>query len=354
MNQLFYPFSGYGLEMDAISNLMALRSFPEKQFTYTIPLVEGLYNSPVGINRLPTLFPSPEPLKKQQPFYQLQEQITNDSLPVRPNENSPQKETRAEEPLDGKSYSKYCLRFCRKLSKTVLEQIKDKKTLCNNIIDFCAEASNAVFVAYQLPKVNPTEYATLVRRFLDNNWDKFRVQMSYSYNKGICIVKYEHWASVFDRSALTKNFQEFALGMENSNSINYERIFNDEGLVNSLGRILYICSIIMVLTIVLKDENPKAKYLRTLEKADNFLTLVIKPSLFKNYNHRSGKFALECCGKCKICRSKLLSAEYAKELEKARRVKDTIKSSLDFTLSNTSKVTADQVSALYNLAVNYL
>ena len=348
---LSLPFLG----LETLSNPLAMRCLPTQQLSQQLLAFDSLYKSLAGLGYFPRET-APQllttPLVKS-PFYRTQELLSQNTT-VSESEKPLKTPPSLSSDSSNGNYSKHCLKFCRKLSTTLLEHIKSKSNLFTSSINFCAEISKTIFRSYQLPEPNSAEFAALLTDFFADTWSKFKAQMSYSHNKGICIVKSEDWGCIFDKNIMIKNFQSFVDSLEIQESNKVLKEFGNCGLVDSLGRILYHCSMILVLTVILKDSDPKAKYLRTLDKIDNFLTLAITPAIYKNYNHRSAKFALECCGKCKVCCSKTISPDFEKELERARKKKDMIKSFIEVTIPNIRELTSDQVASLYGFTSSYL
>lgn len=221
-------------------------------------------------------------------------------------------------------HSKDCLKFCRRISKILYESLNATRT-DNFISPFLTSASKVInsilAVAYGPESYYqiPVEDLNLVQtEILLKIWGRFKNLLSYHKNKKICIVKKEYWDVIFDRKVFRKYAKEACADLQKESSIKLVTSF--EGIFNSFSDIMFSINVLMVLTLIMKDDTEECgQFLRKMEVIDNLLVLIIEPGLFEYYNHRSGKFPNECCGKCKICCSKNIPLSLGITVDAARK-----------------------------------
>ena len=257
--------------------------------------------------------------------------------------NSPlmEKETKR----DKENYSKQCLKFCRRISNVFLKYILRDEGIAHEVFKLNAGVLKNFATALSLPAPSTYELIKIQIETLQRLWGKFRDHLAFSKNKKISIVQQEYWDLIFSKEASIKHLREDIKTLSGLWRTNEGRQLLQEDTVNELlARMMYCSSKMLVMYLILEDPFEKKSFSEGLEKMENFILLGLYPGFFKYYNHKSGKFALECCGKCKVCCSKLLPPNFLIELNSARR-------GLSFVISKLSEMSAWYGSKPFELVV---
>lgn len=252
-----------------------------------------------------------------------------------------------------RNHSKDCLTFCRKLSGIMLSQLSSKFNVCSEIIRLNAKAIGSLLRLLDLEEVEPIELEKLQTDILYQSWTQFKDLMTYRKNKKICIVKQEYWDLIFDKSVAIEEYQKIFAKIIGSEEKTYaSRLLKDTNFCVILSRMLYASNKLMALISILKDSTEKGASLRDLSTIDNFVILMLYPQHFKHYNHRGGKFALECCDKCKICGSKTVPKDFLLLLNDSRRRSEQLICELNGILDGFYSNHIGAVTSLMDIAVN--
>ncbi len=257
--------------------------------------------------------------------------------------------------LGKKSHSKDSLKFSRKIAKLLVENLASatEESVVSVFLRASSKIMNSIHTAFdEKAQVMPTE--DLIQSevsILQQIWKEFRDCLSYKKNNKICLVKPEHWNRIFNRKTFADQAIKACQLMKNDPSI--KLLLNNECLLKCFCDILFVVNLLMVFTLVIKDGSPKGgKFIKEIETADNLIVLMTNPDLFQYYNHRSGKFASECCGACKICRSKGIPVGFKSILENTRvktsMLIDTISKVFP---TNLQKIQEEQVIYLLSVVI---
>lgn len=228
-------------------------------------------------------------------------------------------------------YSRDSLKFCRKVTKLIEQQILLRSDLFQKMIGFNTTILQTFLHTLGIQQqIDPSDLNTLQIDCILSVWKKFSDVLSYRKNNKICLVKEEHWNLVFEKKTFTE-ITNSALSelLMTRRGKNLQILLNDTTFCEILSRMLYSTNKILTIISVLRDNSAKGEYIRGLATADNFILLVMMPELFKYYNHRGGKFALECCGKCKVCCSRAIPNDFGISLQQARQRKKEIINSIN-------------------------
>lgn len=222
-----------------------------------------------------------------------------------------------------KAHSKECLKFSRRLVKTMLKQFSAETSFTKSFLKVSAQVLNSILAVFGLEEIDTRSLVKDQMVIIKSVWEDLKNCLSYHKNKKICIVKAEYWANLFSLKIFTENTQEAIKKLDGSQLqqilVRYETIFN------SFSQILFAVNQLMTLTFILRDGSEKGgQFMRSIETLENLLVLMIDGSLFEFYNHRSGKFASECCGRCKICQAKSVPWNFQTLLLEARRKLNSI------------------------------
>lgn len=223
------------------------------------------------------------------------------------------------------NYSKDCLKFCRKIASTALEQLSAQNECTKAMINLNSSIIANLIANLNLNNLDTAQINELQANCLRELWLDFKDNLSYSKNKKICIVKQEYWNIIFEKSTSRKHLVRICNTISKADIQENVRIALKEPVfVEIFTQLLYGMNRMLVLTTILRDPTEKGEFLRSLETIHNFLVLGLLPEYYQFYNHRSGQFALECCGKCKICKSKALPVDFLEVLTKSRKQTDVL------------------------------
>lgn len=231
----------------------------------------------------------------------------------------------------GECHSKDSLKFCRRLTNLVEQELLIQTELVQRMLGFNTEILESFlkFLGINI-QLEPSQLTSLQYDCLLSLWAKFRDVLSYSKNKKICIVNEKHWNHMFEKKTFTEEAIQVLSELAKKKQHESLRVpLNDVTFCEIFSRILFSTNKMLVIVSVLKDNSPRGKFIRQLETVENFVIMIMMPELMKYYNHRRGKFAVECCGKCKVRCSKTVASGFGNWLEEARQKKYEIVTKVD-------------------------
>mgnify|MGYP000930226470 FL=1 len=233
------------------------------------------------------------------------------------------------------NHSRDCLKFCRKLSSLLQERLTLPTPLMSSILAFNSDLLVTLLSNLELPSLNSDDITTIQIWCLRTLWGKFRDILSYSKNKKICLVKQEHWNLLFDKKTcietlkdISKKFSDECKDFE-GRAFEARKVIEDASFCEILAQVLFCSNKLLVMMVILKDPSEKGVSLRELKTIDNFFLMIQKADYLSYYNHSSGKFALECCGKCKVCKAKSVPEDFGHGLIDARQKTRSIAYKID-------------------------
>lgn len=232
-----------------------------------------------------------------------------------------------------KVYSKECLKFGRRISKLMLRHLSNYSAFSQHFLDMSAQVTNTIRGAFALKEAAKKDLIRDQYLILRSIWKEFRDCLSYHTNKKICIVKPEYWNIVFNR----KNF--IVCAKRAIESLQKDFLLNspyeEARILDCMCEVLFGVNQLMTLTFILADTSDDGgKHMRGLDNIENLLVMIVDAGLFEFYNHRSGKFARECCGRCKICGSRAVPWNFLSLLQAARKKLKTISELIPSTFSS--------------------
>lgn len=257
----------------------------------------------------------------------------------------------AEKSSRGLLHSRDSLKFGRKLIKLMKKHLKSSSSFVSKYLKVSGEIITSIIVMMGYPEPIIEDVVHLQRQMLQKSWEQFKNCLSYHRNKKICVVKSEYWNVMF----CSKTFVDLALQAPPSTKESYlvDFIFKNEGLSRAFCQILFLINKLIVLSLVLKDDTDKGgRFLRSINTCENLIVLAVEPRLYESYNQRSGKFANECCGKCKVCKSKAIPSNIDGLLREARlNANFLVKSILEIIPKSLDTVQDDQLFSLMYILV---
>eukprot|EP00331_Platyophrya_macrostoma_P023867 CAMPEP_0176440232 /NCGR_PEP_ID=MMETSP0127-20121128/20440_1 /TAXON_ID=938130 /ORGANISM="Platyophrya macrostoma, Strain WH" /LENGTH=339 /DNA_ID=CAMNT_0017824701 /DNA_START=240 /DNA_END=1259 /DNA_ORIENTATION=- len=247
--------------------------------------------------------------------------------------------------LSAKNYSKDGLKFSRRIAKMMTKHLSSVADgFVSVYLGASASVINSILGSYGIEGISKDEVVKAQQEVLATIWGEFKNILSYNKNKKICIVKAEYWNIVFCKQTFT------GLAKESCKALKGElaKLFAGfEGILNAFCEVIFAIHQLMTFTAIIKDGSAKGgQSMRELETIDNMLLMIISPKLFEFYNHRSGKFASECCGKCKICRSRSIPLDFTAVLQDARNKLKMIINEVVQIPSNAALMREDQIMSL--------
>lgn len=209
---------------------------------------------------------------------------------------------------------KFCRRLCKEVSKLI-----NTPSFTNPLSKLVCQLSMLINgkTQYQQDLSQLEEKSKL--GFL-MTWDKFHSMLSSAQNNRICLVTYSEWNAIMTLKGFD---QEICFDSVEIKEILMTAGFADEiakeMLVRFFTKLMYkvnqIYSYVVLFEKILKDFT----FCQKIINLKDFLTMAFDPSLYSNYNHHRGKFATECCQKCKVCRSATVPEDFTDRLTKARK-----------------------------------
>lgn len=294
-------------------------------------------------------FPMADPYK-QEPRYSPPGGKQNKNIRLVPLE-----ESKGERSEQEKFYSKDCLKLGRKLIKLLTKHLKTPRTaFANKFLTVSAKTYNSMIAFFGLEEVSNEDLVNVQAFILQKVWETLKNCLNYHKNKKICVVKSEYWNNVFDKKTFLQHAIAACKGLDNT--VLQSLFLTLDANMNIFCDILFLMNLLMVLTLILKDDTPKGgQFIRKIETLNNLIVLVINPKLFDFYNHRSGKFASECCGKCKVCRSRDMPTDLAALLQSSRQTASVLVNAIIMnTTTNLEHVQEPSLFYLMTVVVNCL
>lgn len=261
---------------------------------------------------------------------------------------------------DSKGDRKACLKFCRKISRRVLEII-DQPHFSNILFELLDQITENYLHIVGAKSFNRVRFSAKSRSIIKGVWNLFKEQLASSKNKKICLVTQDEWNKMFSFSSFASQVREQTQDYQDVlQYIEFQNHRDKEIFVRVYARYQFVVNIIFVNTSIIADmcltnqKNKKYSY-----NLDDCLLMVNFPSFYGNYNHTKGKFAIECCNRCKICRSTLLPSNFLEKLEDTRyKIKElkALYSALCLNMSNSTITlfSPEKCFILYTFSLNQI
>lgn len=220
----------------------------------------------------------------------------------------------------GLSFRKNSLKFCRRLSKSMLLSLQNEEnllfasifTIFSKIIDTQIATQKAVII-----DINAA--AELHRRFLMKIWLQFKNIFSNYKNNKICLVTFREWQLVFSKEGFQDQFDMSANAKrEITSAIEFQNPLDYQLFIGFYKNILFTLNKILLNVVIYEELLNDTDFLERNSNAGDFVMLANHPWLYRHYNHCKGKFALECCDRCKVCRATSLPVDYSEQLARIR------------------------------------
>lgn len=299
---------------------------PTKEFATFQTADSGLSTSVNSLNRISyPLFTHIEGIMEEYP------------LPLRMNRPRPKSTSK-----------KGSLKFCRRLCKSIVPLLEREAFSMRIFAYFGTLMSN--FLGHLDAKLmNRDRFNAVSRLIFHRIWKKHRELLACTHNNKICLVTPNEWDSFFGsdgfESALSKDSQG---EQEILHLIEFRHELDKQVFKILFAKALFILNVVFINTIIFCEMNKDEKFLKSVPNYEAFAMMVNEPWLCKHFNHAKEKFALECCNKCKICRSGAIPPDFLFRLQKAREKLNGVQNfyaRLDQT--NILDINEEQVIALF-------
>ena len=220
------------------------------------------------------------------------------------------------------SCKKNSLKFCRRITKLLIEQLSDPNSdyfpIISQFASFFQTSLQMQMDLFNGTISNP-KGENLHLELIKKVWLRNRGILSEKKNNRLSLVSYEEWDRMFSFNGFCHNIEKV--------TNNYELLlkktafvdeFNANSFIGFYLRLLYTLNFAILNLIIFDHLNEKKDIYILIPELENFAIMVTEPWIYKHYNHTKAKFALECCGTCKVCRSTLLPKDFQARLASAR------------------------------------
>lgn len=243
---------------------------------------------------------------------------------------------------------KESLKFCRSLCKFIISLL-GRESFSNKIFSYF-EALMSNFLSH-LDGIykNKERFIAASKMVFYKIWKKHRQLLACTHNHKICLVTQAEWDSFFSNAGFANEITEASGGhQEVLEYVLFKEEISSEIFKNLFNKTLFILNTVFVNTIIYCELVKDEKFITRVPTYETFALMVAEPWLCKHYNHAKEKFALECCNKCKICRSGLIPPNFLEKLQEARGKHQTVKAFYQsISPVNVFDISEEQVSALF-------
>ena len=217
---------------------------------------------------------------------------------------------------------KNSLKFCRRINKSLVESLGNKRLEDSSAItEFLSFFQRVLEHLIGLLAGTITDARNLQRSHLEllqKVWEINRNTLSEKKNNKLSLVNFDEWESLFTYKGFCRRLQDITY-----DPLLGKATFGDESskkaFVGYYSKLLYILNGMILNTVLFTQFFSSNKsFCDGIPDIENFIMMTMEPWLYKHYNHTRAKFALECCRTCKICRSTLLPGDFSEKLAKAR------------------------------------
>ena len=207
------------------------------------------------------------------------------------------------------NYSKDSLKFSRRLAREVNVLLHfEKSPLLKGFLKAGLDVLRSelhICRVWVLSEEGLTHFMVSLMRQV---WKDFASSLSCSLNRKISKITKETWGKVFTHegfwASISKSGKEFSL----EKFVVYGEPEAQQAFEVFFKRTVFLVNRACVLTFLHLKLSKQASFRENIEKFDNYLVLALAPELYDYYNHKRGVFYGNCCGSCKICRSKTIDS----------------------------------------------
>lgn len=215
-----------------------------------------------------------------------------------------------------KIFKKDSLKFSRRLCRSVLRCL-GQGPFYPKLIDILSSLTKIQLAFLGGLCLDEQKLSQTLRPVFILLWKGQRETLTYWKNKKISLITVAEWDSIFTFKGfcerirdIMKDIQRVLLFTDEIDKQTFDVIF---------FRLVFTFHLMIIHTILFTELSQDFEFHTKVRNVKDFLLMATEPWLYKHYNHSSGMFALECCGKCKICRSSLVSRNFLVLLSEARK-----------------------------------
>lgn len=218
-----------------------------------------------------------------------------------------------------KSTKKRSLKFCRRLCKSILALL-DREKFTTKAFK-CFESIATSFLGYlDANIIDPKKFGDLSRLLFSQLWKRKRQMVTSAHNKKICLVTQNEWDSFFEYNEFVQEIETISEGLKDIlELIDFKSGLSKDAFVGLYQRLLFILHLAFVNSVIHCELTKDQKFLERVPNYENFAMMAVEPWLYKHYNHSQEQFALECCGRCKVCRSGSIPPDFEMKLNISRK-----------------------------------
>ena len=207
------------------------------------------------------------------------------------------------------NYSKDSLKFSRRLAREVNGLLHiEKNPLLRGFLKAGMDMLQSQLQICQVWLLSEEGLTHLMGTLMRQVWKDFSSSLSCSLNRKISKITKETWGKVFTHegfwASISKSGKEFSL----EKFVVYGEPEAQQAFEVFFKRTVFLVNRACVLTFLHLKLSKQASFRENIEKFDNYLVLALAPELYDYYNHKRGVFYGNCCGSCKICRSKTIDS----------------------------------------------
>ena len=253
----------------------------------------------------------------------------------------------------GFSFRKNSLKFCRRLSKSMLGLMSSTENQqSERIFTIFGKMIETQVSTQRIAITDRTKFSAVHKKIMTRIWTAYKNIFSNYKNNKICLVTFEEWQLVFSEKGFSKEFQACSKGGRDLASlISFRDLLDQELFINFYQKMLFIVNKALINLATFQELMHDEDFLQRASNIDDFSLMANYSWIYRHYNHSKGKFAVECCARCKICRSSSLPGDYYEKLSAARDKITNVKfqyALLPHLVSNDDEF-EDQVMTIYSI-----
>ena len=156
------------------------------------------------------------------------------------------------------------------------------------------------------------------QKVFEQSWLNFKDTLSYYKNGKISLVTFNEWLALFSVEGYHEFLSRLPDELQDVVSFDKRDQLSCETFLSIYSRLLFLLFKVSIQSIIYMGMYNDQSIMEEIPNLEHFTCMTLQPSLYKHYNHTKGKFALECCKRCKICMSSALPANYYEILTHSR------------------------------------
>lgn len=244
---------------------------------------------------------------------------------------------------------KNSLKFYRKLCKLMIKHLSNDEDFTNRAFILFFSFVNSFITFFKGRVLDDERIRKIQKTIMLQIWKRQREKVSYVNNHKVCLVTPEEWGSVFIQEEFNKQLRLSSNDFKDVLFLIYwNSIESEQAFTLLYSKIFFILNILLVSAVTYLEMVREPKFMQKMSNFDDFVLMMFQPWLYRFYNHTRGKFAIECCGKCKICKSYALPINFLERLNWSRYYFEQIKTYYEsFKSCNLNNLTKDKLTLMF-------